>query len=348
MKVTIVSVLISTYNRAQLLSETLAALQSMSTPVDCAVEIIIVDNNSSDATPDVIAQSSKCARFPIVSIRERRQGKSFALNAGLEVATGDVVALTDDDVLPAPDWLNRIVDDFRQRDVTFVFGKVLPRWGCEPPPELLTLQARDIWGPLALVDYGDAPADYRADSTSQRLPVGANLAFARSALVRIGGWRIDLGRVNNTLIAGEDHEVLMRLRHFGLYSGYYDPALTVRHFVPAARVTRSYFRKWFFWLGRTHALMLADIYPELDLAEVPFIVGTPRFIYREALQQFWRWAQPHNSDALTARMEEVRILWYLGLLAEGVRRTVRASRRARTAIRSGDCPHPSMGRTADA
>src|SRR6185503_20045692 len=112
------------------------------------------------------------------------------------------------------------------------------------------------WGPLALVDYGDAPTDYTADNTGQRLPIGANLSFARDAIVRIGGWRTDLGKVNNTLISGEDHEIFQRLRRAGLYAGFYYPQATVLHFVPASRVTRRYFRRWFYWHGKTQALML--------------------------------------------------------------------------------------------
>src|SRR5690606_11085 len=133
-------------------------------------------------------------------------------------AHGDVLALTDDDVLPDRTWLARIVTAFRTRDITFVFGKVLPRWGGVPPPELLTATAQDIWGPLAIVDYGDVPQDYVPHSTGQRLPIGANLAFSRTALLTIGGWRTDLGKVDNTLISGEDHEIFMRLRRFGLYA----------------------------------------------------------------------------------------------------------------------------------
>ena len=99
-------------------------------------------------------------------LQERQQGKSFALNTGLAAATGDVLALTDDDVLPA----TRLARADRRRrsarsDVTFVFGKVLPRWTDTPPPELLTPAAQAIWGPLAIVDYGDEPSTIRVDST---------------------------------------------------------------------------------------------------------------------------------------------------------------------------------------
>lgn len=327
MKVTSASVLICTYNRAGMLRETLAALQAMTLPDDVRVEIIVVDNNSTDETPLVIIEASRSPRIPVVGLRETSQGKSFALNRGLRAATGDVIALTDDDVWPDEDWLNRIVNDFRERDVTFVFGKVLPRWGTLPPPELLTPKAQDIWGPLAIVDYGDEPVDYVAASSGQRLPIGANLSFARQALVTIGGWRTDLGKVNNTLISGEDHEIFMRLRRFNLYAGYYDPRAAVRHFVPAERLTRTYFRRWFFWHGKTQALMIGDLYPDLDMARVPRILGIPRFLYRQSLEQIWMWLRSLGSrDALHVLTEELRAMQHLGMLLECWKRRRRRAR----------------------
>jgi glycosyltransferase involved in cell wall biosynthesis len=331
-KVWAASILICTYNRARLLRETLASLQAMTPPPDCQVEIIVVDNNSSDNTQLVIAEAIVRSTIPVIAVRESAQGKSFALNSGLRVASGDIVALTDDDVWPSPDWLACIVADFRERDVTFVFGKVLPRWSQLPPPEMLTPPAQDIWGPLAIVDYGDTPTDYVAESTGQRLPIGANLAFARRALVTIGGWRTDLGKVNNSLISGEDHEIFMRLRRHNLYKGYYDPAVAVRHFVPAARLTRRYFRRWFFWHGKTQALMLDDLHPELDMSRVPRIAGIPRFLYRQSLHQLWRWIGTLGSeDALGVLIEELRAVQHAGLLLECWRRR-----------KSGDMPETRL------
>jgi glucosyl-dolichyl phosphate glucuronosyltransferase len=324
MNVRSISVLICTYNRARLLRETLAALGELEIPDDCSVDIVVVDNNSTDNTPLVVEEAIARGRLPIVHVREPQQGKSFALNRGLNHARGDIIALTDDDVLPARDWLVRIAQIFRERDVTFVFGKVLPRWSCVPPPELLTTRARDIWGPLAIVDYGDEPDTYTPDSLGQRLPIGANLAIVRSALVTIGGWRTDLGKVNNTLISGEDHEIFMRLRRHGLYAGYYDPLNCVRHFVPASRLTRRYFRQWFYWHGKTSALMLDDLFPDLDLSRVPRILGVPRFIYRQAAAQLWRYTKRvGRADAMALLIEELKTLQYAGLFSECWKRSLR-------------------------
>src|SRR5262249_37698272 len=303
--VSFASVCICTYNRAERLGETLAALQAMTPPAGCAVEILVVDNNSADATRAVVEDANRHGPMPVVYVHEGSPGKSFALNTAMRRARGDIIALTDDDVIPSPDWLARVVQLFREHKVTFVFGKVLPRWSIVPPPELLTTRARDIWGPLALVDYGDEPAVYVAESTAQRLPIGANLAFARAALLAIGGWRTDLGKVNNTLISGEDHEIFIRLRRHGLYGGYYDPDLTVRHYVPPSRLTRRYFRRWFYWHGKTQALMLDDLFPGLDMSRVPRIAGVPRFLYRHGAQQLWKYLQTlARGSALDVLVEE--------------------------------------------
>jgi glycosyltransferase involved in cell wall biosynthesis len=323
-----ITILICTYNRARLLRETLMALQALDTPAQCDVEILIVDNNSTDNTPLVVEEAARASRFPVHSLHESQQGKSFALNRGLAHASGDVVALTDDDVLPVKEWLVRIVNTFREHEgITFMFGKVLPRWGAVPPPELLTTRAQDIWGPLAIVDYGDEPTEYVAERLGQRLPIGANLAFSRQALLEIGGWRTDLGKVNNTLISGEDHEIFIRLRRHRLYHGYYLPQASVRHYVPKSRLSRKYFRQWFFWHGKTNALMLPDLFPDLDLNSVPWIAGVPRFIYRQAAGQFWRYAKRiGRQDALALFIEELKALQYIGLFSECWRRAVRRRR----------------------
>ena len=313
-----ISILICTYNRADRLDETLAALCSVRTPDSCRVEAVLVDNNSTDDTRGVVARRTPHLPFPLVTLREERQGKSFALNAGLARATGDIVALTDDDVVPAADWLERIAEAFAAPDLTFAFGKVLPRWEQPPPARLLTHEAQAIWGPLALVDYGDRKVAYTPERFgADRFPIGANLAFARSALVRIGGWRNDLGKVDNSLIAGEDFEIFHRLLRAGLFFGVYDPSIVVHHFVPASRVSRRYFRRWFYWNGRTIARMLPDYYDHLDFQRVPMLAGVPRFLYRQAVEQAATWLRTcAGGDPLERWIQQLYAVRYLGIMTE--------------------------------
>jgi glycosyltransferase involved in cell wall biosynthesis len=333
MDVKSLSVLLCTYNRAGLLTRTLAALSDTHAPDDCRVEVVVVDNNSTDTTREVVREAATAAPWPIRYAVEPAQGKSYALNKALSMARGDVLALTDDDVLPSRDWLARIVEQFRTRDIVFVFGKVLPLWDAPPPPELLTMAARDIWGPLALIDYGDEPTEYSGDSFGkQRLPIGANFAVRRDAVEAAGGWRTDLGKVDNSLIAGEDRELCVRMYRSGLYRGLYDPGNSVRHLVPASRLRRSYFRRWFFWHGRTMARMTAAVYPEVNLASVPHVAGVPRFLYRQFLEHVGLWLRrAGRRDALALLDAEVKVIEFAGFFAESWRRHL-----SRQPVRGGD------------
>jgi glycosyltransferase involved in cell wall biosynthesis len=313
-----ISILVCTYNRAASLDRTLAAMAALRVPAGWPSELVIVDNNSTDQTQEVVARHRARFPFPVILGIESRQGKSFALNHGLRLASGSLLALTDDDVVPRSDWLERIAEAFDGGNANFVFGKVLPNWEREPPAQLLTTEAQQIWGPLALVDYGDDPEDYDAASFGKkRLPVGANLAFRRDALLRIGGWRNDLGKVNNSLISGEDHEIFHRLLRAGLFLGRYDPSIAVLHDVPASRLSARYFRRWFFWNGRTIARMLPDYYPEIDFAAAPRVGGAPRFLYRQAVEQWLSWVA-----SLAGRrrpgpwVQELYAIRYIGVLVE--------------------------------
>jgi glycosyltransferase involved in cell wall biosynthesis len=313
-----VSVVICTYNRAGLLRQTLVGLRACAAPPDCAVEIVVVDNNSTDDTASVVGLLASQPGFPIRYTVERQQGKSFALNRALTLVSGDIVALTDDDVLPAVGWLVRIVEAFRRDAIAFTFGKVLPRWGVPPPPELLTFRARDIWGPLALVDYGDEPVRYTTDRfRTLRMPIGANLAVRRDALERIGGWRTDLGRVDNSPVCGEDRELCVRLFRAGLYEGLYDPRISVRHAVPAGRLTRRYFRRWYFWHGRTLARMAESCFIDLNLDHVPHVARVPRFVYRDLLHRATQYLRSQaRKDAFDTLVQELLFLQCVGFLVE--------------------------------
>src|SRR5262249_46808982 len=119
------------------------------------------------------------------------------------------------------------------------------------------------------------------------------------------------------------HEIFIRLRRHGLYSGYYDPDLTVRHYVPPSRLTRRYFRRWFYWHGKTQALMLDDLFPGLDMSRVPRIAGVPRFLYRHGVQQLGKYIHTlARGSALDVLVEELRVLKFAGLYRECWRRTI--------------------------
>lgn len=247
-----ISIVIATYNRAALLRDCLEQLaRQRFEPGD---EVLVVDNASTDDTPQVIQRAAE--RFPVTlrAVRERTPGKTPALNAGIAAARGDVLGLTDDDVLVSEDWLEQIRRIFSDPTLALVGGRVDPWWE-QPPPTWLAFDPGRKYGrmssPLALLHYGEA------QPLGGRTAVGANMAVRREVLDAVGGFSAHLGRRRGTLLCGEDHEFCQRVVRTG-YRCEYRPDLRVRHWVPASRLTLSYYARWFYWSGITHAQLEAD------------------------------------------------------------------------------------------
>jgi GT2 family glycosyltransferase len=115
-----VSVVVATYDRPRDLERCLRSLVEQETIRP--VEIIVVDNH-----PDSGQTAPVATQFPGVRvIEERRGGLSYARNAGILAATGDIIATTDDDAVCATDWIERLVAPFDRDDVMIVTGNVLP------------------------------------------------------------------------------------------------------------------------------------------------------------------------------------------------------------------------------
>jgi GT2 family glycosyltransferase len=115
-----VSVVVATYDRPDDLARCLQSLLEQRTTRP--VEVVVVDNH-----PDSGVTAPVARRFPGVQlVEERRGGLSYARNAGILAAAGEIIATTDDDAVCAPDWIERLVAPFAREDVAVVTGNVLP------------------------------------------------------------------------------------------------------------------------------------------------------------------------------------------------------------------------------
>src|SRR4051812_11131860 len=122
-----VSVVVPTYNRARRVAGLLAALRQQES-AGIALEILIVDNGSTDWTPSVV-RSATAIDPRVRYIPEPRQGASHARNTGIAAATGAIVAFLDDDVVPAPDWVRQLKRAFEEHpEVDCIGGRVEPSW----------------------------------------------------------------------------------------------------------------------------------------------------------------------------------------------------------------------------
>lgn len=207
-----VSLVISTRNRASRLPELFAWLARLESP-EAGWELILVDNGSTDGTPAAIREFAAEAPCAVRCVHAATPGLSHARNAGLGCAAGRIVAFTDDDCYPQPDYLRAIVDVFARHQPGVVGGRVV----LHDPTD-------------ARVGVKDVPSAFEiAPRTFVRPGVmhGANLAVRRDVLAAIGGFDPLLG-AGTRCMAGEDTDFIARIVWAG-WTARYDPAPVVAH-----------------------------------------------------------------------------------------------------------------------
>jgi glycosyltransferase involved in cell wall biosynthesis len=284
-----VSVVISTYNRSDRLVLALEALQHQ--PGASAYEVIVVDNNSTDGTRAVVSAIAATFDGRIRYAFEPRQGLSYGRNTGIGLARAPIVALTDDDVRVAPDWIARVERAFREHPgIDYIGGRVLPNW-LEPPPRWLTTAH---WSPLALQDYGDEPMAVGRERAI--CLVGASLAFRRAALESVGLFTPALGRIKDGIGSTEDHDMQLRLWRAGK-RGLYAPDIVSTADVTPERMRKAYHRRWHRGHGRHCALMRlrelvpADLGPLAEPRDIVLLFGSPAFVYGDLVRSSCRWLE---------------------------------------------------------
>jgi GT2 family glycosyltransferase len=308
----LISVVLSTCNRSQLLRRALTALldqQGLSPAVD--YEVLLVDNNSTDDTRDVVRA---CASAPggqrLSYIFEPRQGLAFGRNTGVLAARGSIIAFTDDDVVVSSTWVETIREAFLDYpDADGVGGKTLPSWPSPPPRWLTPLH----WvGPLALQDYGERR--FVVDARCPRCLAGANLALRRHVFDRLGLFLPEFA-------FAEDTELLLRLWLSGGRC-IYVPEMLVHAQIQPERLTKAYHRRWHTRIGRYNARMhyeeLADPVRGLrnSVPRLSRVFGLPAFALRQIASAAWQWlrhtAAGREDEAFSHELRIRSLIAYLG------------------------------------
>lgn len=235
----ILSVVICTYNRADLLSHTLQDICKQN--IDQAdYEVIVIDNNSSDHTRSVVEEISRCN--PHISIRyilELQQGHTFARNRGWQEAHGEYIAYADDDCQIPPQWLAVARDVITQHVPSAFGGPYFPFYNTPKPR----------W-------YQDRYATHEHGSHARPLKEGEyldgmNIFFRKSVFLDIGGFQTTLGMSGKRIGYGDETEVLIRIRKMRPDELiYYDPRLFVHHLVRPEKLRLSWIIRSFLAAGR--------------------------------------------------------------------------------------------------
>ena len=291
------SIIIPTYNRADELRETIRSIAKLNVAGDW--ELIVVDNKSPHHTRQVVEQESTSFPATLRYLYESEQGRYAALNTGIRAAIGKIIATTDDDARVEPDWLTRAAAGLEAHGCDYVGGKVWPLWGGPRPAWLPNGPSGGHWAVLALQDYGDTPREFGRNGMPW--PLGINTAARRETYERIDLFDNRLGRKAGTLRNQAQREWHLRARAAGM-RGFYVPDMIVHHVVERERLTKEYFRRWYYWHGISRAILFTKLgvnmdspdQSRLDFSTVPRIARVPRYMYRSLLG--------HVRDMVKARL----------------------------------------------
>ena len=265
------TVIIATFNRKELLARNLASLLAAPIPEGLDVRVAVADNNSNDGTADLVREWQPRFDGRLEYIFEPVQGKSQALNTAIAATNSDLVATIDDDEEIESTWFESIAENFADPAVDFIGGPCLPRWEAASPEWL----PENYRGVVGWVEGGSRRLPF--DDDFPGMLMGGNAVMRREVLDRVGGFSTALGRTDTRLLACEDEDFYYRLRDTGA-NGFYVPELVIHHFVPRARLTRHYFRRWCFWRGVSQGLMDRD-----RRAPVAYLLGIPRWLFGAAV-----------------------------------------------------------------
>jgi len=237
-----IELVICTYNNAKLLDRALECLSRQTAPVD-RWSLLVVDNNCTDETPEVVERHRKEGRIPgLRRVVEPQQGLTAARLCGVRSTEAVWLAFVDDDCFLDENWVSSALSFAEAYPGCGAFGgRNVVSWEV-PPSEFLAKYASHF----AAQDHGSTPR-----LLGERcLLAGAGLVINRQALER-SGWLEGqfLGdRQGKKLTSGGDEEILLRLRKAGFALGY-APDCLLYHFIPKRRISEAYLIELFYEFG---------------------------------------------------------------------------------------------------
>lgn len=266
-----ITVALCTHNHADRLARTLSDLSHLQMPTR-PWEFLVIDNGSTDATPQVLASSSwRLAKVETRIVREEKLGLSNARNRALREARGEYLIFMDDDETPDPFWLVAYERAMSTHSPDALGGRIEVLFEDGDRPEWLQ---DELLGFLGKLDHGPDERPLEGRDT----PIyGGNFAFRRAVFDRIGDFDNRLGRKGSANVGGEDTEMYRRLLAHRC-SVRWIPDAIINHRIQAPKLRRGYFLDLHFRQGRTEGAQARN-----TQSRIP-----PRFIFPQLLRAFLR------------------------------------------------------------
>lgn len=232
------SLIICTRNRCKSLEKTLAAMGKLDIK-GLRLELVVVDNGSNDSTAAVIESAANRLPFDVLCVQEKRAGLSYARNAGLAASTGAIIAFTDDDVIPASNWLIELTRPILEGRADAVAGE------CILAPSIIQPWMGQLHRKLL--------AETNFSNNDEWILTGLNMAFTRDVLSQVSGFNVNLG-AGAKIAFGEDTLFTIELRAAKYRITYARDAVVV-HYPDVSRLDYAGWKRRAIGEGRTHAFI---------------------------------------------------------------------------------------------
>ena len=230
------TIAIPTYNGAKRLPQVLDKLRSQTDVESISWEVIVVDNNSTDNTAELVKeyQQNWLSNVPLRYCFEAEQGAAFARKRAIRESAATLVGFLDDDNIPAPNWVAAACKFAREHPKAGAYGsQIHGDFEAEPPPNFDRIKPF-----LAITERGSEPLLY--NPKNKLLPPSAGLVVRREAWLACVPERCILsGRIPGSMLTGEDLEVLSYIQQ-SQWEIWYNPAMELDHQIPWHRLEREY------------------------------------------------------------------------------------------------------------
>jgi glycosyltransferase involved in cell wall biosynthesis len=278
------SVLICTYNRADILTECLQSLTTQTTDYQ-KFEVIVINNNSPDHTQ--ITAESFIGKIPNLRVLiETQQGLSYARNRAYREAQSEWVLYLDDDALAPDNLVERALWTTQHHPYKYFGGVALP-WYRYPKP---------YWYQDKYVATNELPYQTVSPIHGNQFAIGCIMVIHKPTLEQYGGFNVKLGMIGNTIAYNEETELQHRMRADGIQIAH-DPELRIQHLVAPYKMKVDWFFQSAFALGRDNVdaknvsshpmnLLLISL-TAFGMLFIHLIIYTPRLLSKNYYIENW-------------------------------------------------------------
>ncbi|MBK8750324.1 MAG: glycosyltransferase [Candidatus Competibacteraceae bacterium] len=269
------TIVFATFNGEKTLPRMLEALCQVRPPQG-GLQIIAVDNASSDKTPEILRYFLD--HLPLVVLHQPERGKNRALNLAIPHIQGDIVIFTDDDVLPDQNWLNAYEQCAAVHPECDIFGgAIFPYW--EIPPETWLLESIPLGGTFALTS-----PDLQEGQISPGLIWGPNMMVRKKIFDAGNFFNETVGPNKGQYVMGSETEFNYRICQQGSKT-WFCPAARVQHIIRNFQMNEKWITNRAYRMGR--GLCIAEYFKRDGMHKKPYFFGLcnfPRWMVRRVLQ----------------------------------------------------------------